>query len=122
MKYEIFKGLKGIRVKQMKKFQPMLQNQKQEIIIYNQTMQESIQYESQDDLVIGQLHARDHIFVEIDSQDLWLKVFLKMDSQGHQSFESEFEIKVDIQTSSKELKIILQKLSISIWNRLCREN
>jgi hypothetical protein len=70
-------------------------------------MQESIQYESQDDLVIGQLHARDHIFVEIDSQDLWLKVFLKMDSQGHQSFESEFEIKVDIQTSSKELKIIL---------------
>ena len=84
-------------------------------------MQESIQYESQDDLVIGQLHARDHIFVEIDAQDIWLKIFLKMDSKD-QSFESEFEIKVDIQTSSKELKIVLQKLSISIWNRLCREN
>ena len=44
-------------------------------------MQESIQYESQDDLVIGQLQARDHIFVDIDSQDIWLKVFLKMNSQ-----------------------------------------
>ena len=35
MKYDDFKGLKGLRVKEMKKFQPMLQNQKQEIIIYN---------------------------------------------------------------------------------------
>jgi hypothetical protein len=85
-------------------------------------MQESIQYESQDDLVIGQLQARDHIFVEIDSQDIWLKVFLKMNSQDEQTFESEFEIKIENQTSSKELKIVLQKLCISIWNRLCREN
>jgi hypothetical protein len=85
-------------------------------------MQESIQYESLDELVNEQLHARDHIFVEVDSQDIWLKVFLKMNSQEDQRFESEFEIKVDNLMSSKELKVVLQKLSISIWNRLCRES
>lgn len=36
MKYEQFKGLKGLKIKNMKKMQ-MLQNQKQEIFIYNQS-------------------------------------------------------------------------------------
>jgi len=42
MKYDHLQGLKGLRVMEMKKFQPILQNMKQEIIIYNQAMQESI--------------------------------------------------------------------------------
>jgi hypothetical protein len=60
--------------------------------------------------------------VGIDAQDLWLKVFLKMDAPNEKSFESEFEIKIINTLSGKELRTVLQKLSISIWNRLCREN
>ena len=70
---------------------------KQEIIVYNQAMQESIQVESNDELVVDKLQAQDHIFVDIDSQDLWLKVFLNMNSkEDDKSFESEFEIKIDL--------------------------
>ena len=38
------------------------------------------------------------------------------------NFESEFEIKIDNNMNGKELKLVIQKLSISIWNRLCEEN
>ena len=38
------------------------------------------------------------------------------------NFESEFEIKIDNSMNGKELKLVIQKLSISIWNRLCEEN
>ena len=70
---------------------------KQEIIVYNQAMQESIQEESNDELVVDKLQAQDHIFVDIDSQDLWLKVFLNMNSkEDDKSFESVFEIKIDL--------------------------
>lgn len=45
-----------------------------------------------------------------------------MEAQNEKAFESEFEIKIDIGMNGRELKSVLQKLSISIWNRLCREN
>jgi hypothetical protein len=45
-----------------------------------------------------------------------------MESQEFKCFDSEFDIKVDNQMSGKVLKTILQKLAISIWNKLCREN
>lgn len=72
--------------------------------------------------MIKSLKARDHIFVNIAAQDLWLKVFLTMEAPNEKAFESEFEIKIDIGLNGRELKSVLQKLSISIWNRLCREN
>jgi regulatory protein YycI of two-component signal transduction system YycFG len=79
MKYEQFKGLKGLKVKEMKK-QQMLQNiqKRQEIFIYNQSIQENLSKldSNKNDLVIKSLKARDHIFVNIDAQDLWIKVFL----------------------------------------------
>ena len=52
MTYDHFKGLRGIRVKEMKKYQTLLQNQKQEIILQNQTKQESIQYDDKNELVV----------------------------------------------------------------------
>lgn len=42
--------------------------------------------------------------------------------EDDKSFESEFEIKIDQNLDGKELKTVLQKLSISVWNRLCDEN
>ena len=45
-----------------------------------------------------------------------------MEAQNEKAFESEFEIKIDIGMNGRELKSVLQKLSISIWNRICREN
>ena len=59
--------------------------------------------------------------MEIESQDLWLKVFLEMDSPGERSFESEFEIKCDQRMLGRKLKEMLQCVSISMWNKLCKE-
>lgn len=110
MKYEQFKGLKGLKVKEMKK-QTMLQNiqKRQEIFIYNQPIQENLSKleSTKNELVIKSLKARDHIFVNIDAQDLWIKVFLKTEAQNEKAFESEFEIKVDIGMNGKELKSVL---------------
>ena len=37
------------------------------------------------------------------------------------TFQANFEIKVDINLDGKELKRLVQKLSISIWNKLSQE-
>ena len=63
----------------------------------------------------------DQILVNVDSQDLWINLFLQMNST-EKNFESDFEIKIDNNMNGKELKLVIQKLSISIWNRLYEEN
>ena len=70
-------------------------------------MQESIQFESEEDFVIGHLGARDHLFVDIESQDLWLKVFLTMNSEDYKCSDSEFEMKMDNKMNGKELKYVI---------------
>lgn len=44
-----------------------------------------------------------------------------MQSPDFTNFESEFEIKIERHLSGKDLKEIMQKLSIQIWNRLCQD-
>jgi hypothetical protein len=77
----------------------------------------AINFMNSDDLVQKQLVANDHIFVDVESQDLWIKVLLKMNSAGDRSFESEFEIKIDLKMTGKHLKSVIQKLSLIIWNQ-----
>jgi hypothetical protein len=69
MKYELFKGLRGVRVTRMEKFTPLYQNNKQEIMIYKEGQQEEINFKFKDEMVRPKLDSRDHLFVDIDSQD-----------------------------------------------------
>jgi hypothetical protein len=84
-------------------------------------MHQSIKYNSEEELVIRHLDARDHLLVGIDSQDIWLKIYLTLNSSEEKCFHSEFEIKIDNNMIGKDLKFVMQKLSISIWNKLYRE-
>jgi hypothetical protein len=67
----------------------------------------AINFDNRDDLVQKQLAPNDRVFVEFESQDLWLKVLLKMNSAGDRSFESEFEIKIDLNTTGEHLKAVI---------------
>lgn len=59
----------------------------------------------------------DHVFVEIESQDLWLKVQLVMQSPDELNIiESNFELKVDFSMNCKHFKEIIQKICLSSWN------
>lgn len=71
------------------------------------------------DLVFKKLRAGDRLFVGIDSQEIWLKISLEMREPDTISFQSDFEIKIDLQTRGKDLKMCIQKLSINLWNQLC---
>ena len=46
---------------------------------------------------------------------------MHLHSPNHKNFQANFEIKVDINLDGKELKRLVQKLSISIWNKLSQE-
>ena len=72
--------------------------------------------------MFNKMQAGDRLLVDIDSQELWLKISLQMRCPDAMSFAAEFEIKIDRKTKGKELKIVIQKLSISLWNRLCSED
>ena len=65
--YEQFQGLKGLRVTEIKKYQPLLENPKQEVMIFNQAVQEQAIYENMEDLVFKKMKAGDRLFVGIDS-------------------------------------------------------
>ena len=75
-----------------------------------------------EDLVFKKMKAGDRLFVGIDSQELWLKVSLEMRAPDTISFQSDFEVKIDQKARGKDLKNVIQKLSISLWNRLCSED
>lgn len=121
IQYEQFQGLKGLRVTEIKKYQPLLENPKQEVMILDHVQEQDI-YENMEDLVFKTMKAGDRLFVGIDSQELWLKVSLEMRDPDTISFQSDFEVKIDQKTKGKELKMVIQKLSIALWNRLCSED
>jgi hypothetical protein len=98
-----FKGLQGLRVKSLSKLSldgASSQNKENEMML-------PINFENREDLVEKQLAPNDRVFVEFESQDIWLKVLLKMNSVGDRSFESEFEIKIDLSMTGKHLKAII---------------
>lgn len=114
MKYEFFKGLKGIRIKEMivqiGDIPGMVQSEQQYHL-----------YEEPDILSKNKLMPRAHILVDIESQDIWISILLRLHSPDFTNFEANFEIKIDQKMNGKELKMLIQKLSISIWNQLCKE-
>ena len=93
----------------------MLENPK-EVMIFNQAVQDGALFEKMEELVFKKLRAGDRLFVGIDSQELWLKVQLEMREPDTISFQSDFEIKIDLSTKGKDLKMCIQKLSINLWN------
>ena len=104
MKYDDLKGLQGLRVKALQKMQSP-----EQVLMFGVEEKIPINFSNMDDLVQKQLVPNDHIFVEIESQDLWIKVLLKMNSAGdiNRSFESEFEIKIEKKMTGKDLKSVI---------------
>jgi hypothetical protein len=103
------KGLQGLRVKSLTKKAEENANltEYQLNLAHEAQLMVAINFENRDDLVQKQLAPNDRVFVEFESQDLWLKVLLKMNSAGDRSFESEFEIKIDLNTTGEHLKAVI---------------
>lgn len=147
LKYDYFKGLKGLRVKNLRvKPNNLLLgfglNEKQpDLLISTKMLNESvashavaaakqeinmdqmrkIEVENQEDLVSNALKTLRHerLYVEMESQDLWLQVKMKM-KNSDVCFISDFDIKSDCSMNGKDLKRVIQKLAISIWNDLIK--
>ena len=66
-----------------------------------------------------QLTKADRLYVQMESQDMWLHVTLRMNNLSEDStVKSDFQIKIDGSMTGGHLKRVMQKLSISIWNRV----
>lgn len=80
-----------------------------------------IEIENQDELVSNVLRPRkgDRLYIEMESQELWLQVKMKM-KNSDVCFISDFDIKSDCNMNGKDLKKVIQKLAISIWNDLIK--
>jgi hypothetical protein len=114
------KGLQGLRVKSLTKVTQSLQNLSENrlnLLTKDTEYIVPINFENRDDLVKRQLAPNDRVFVEFESQDIWIKVLLKMYSVAERSFESEFEIKIDLKMTGKHLKAVIQKLALIFWNQ-----
>ena len=83
-----------------------------------QASMEAVNFESKEDSCMFYFKPKDHILLDIESQDIWLSVILKMSSGGHESYDCQFKIKTDVNMVGAELKTLIQRLCISIWNRL----
>ena len=54
---------------------------------------------------------------------MWLQITLHLSNEGEDfQFKSDFEVKLDCNMNGKQLKRVLQKLCIKIWNRLNNDN
>lgn len=80
-----------------------------------------IEVENQDELVSNVLRPRkgDYLYIEMESQELWLQVKMKM-KNSDVCFISDFDIKSDCNMNGRDLKKVIQKLAISIWNDLIK--
>ena len=80
-----------------------------------------IEVENQEDLVSNVLKPlrRERLYVEMESQDLWLQVKMQM-KNSDVCFISDFDIKSDCSMNGKGLKRVIQKLAISVWNDLIK--
>ena len=98
---------------------PNLKPTKDESVIMDQMRK--IEIENQDELVSNVLRPRkgDRLYIEMESQELWLQVKMKM-KNSDVCFISDFDIKSDCNMNGKDLKKVIQKLAISIWNDLIK--
>ena len=148
MKYDYFKGLTGLRVKNMQVKQPHIllgfdrpvelygsvkgtvnesmmshainpPRQKEESLTFDNMRK--IEIENQDELVSNVLRPRkgDRLYIEMESQELWLRVKMQM-KNSDVCFISDFDIKLDCNMNGRDLKKVIQKLAISIWNDLIK--
>lgn len=62
-----------------------------------------------------------HVLIEIESQDIWISILLKLQSPDFKDFEATFDFKIDQSMTGSELKTLIQKFTISIWNQLCKK-
>ena len=46
----------------------------------------NIRFETEEEIVSKQICAQDHVLVDIDSESIWLKIYLKMICQDHKSY------------------------------------
>lgn len=67
------------------------------------------------------LKDNDHIFCDIDSFDIWIKLSISIDSPFN-SLEAELSLKIDKQMNGIEFAKIIQKLCLQIWNNFCEES
>ena len=101
----------------------MLHGNRREVLLYTQDYLEPMKiYETGDELVHQRLQPNYHLHIDIESVDMWLKCYLFMDAINLFSYAVEFEIKIEQRILGKELKNLLMYMSISIWNKLCKES
>lgn len=130
-KYDHLKGLTGLRVTEIKMLNPNFASYNTRDTKNHQTRpgtNETAGFnkyvtvpDDEDSFCENILASNGHVIVDIESQDIWLNCILKLQSPDFRNFQSSFEIKVDGSISGGDLMTLLQKLSISIWNKLCRE-
>jgi hypothetical protein len=58
-------------------------------------------------MAVNKFNPSDHIFLDITSNDIWLKVYIKMECIDFKIFDSEFEIKVNFNMNCKDLKKVI---------------
>ena len=71
-----------------------------------------------DQTVQHSLRPKDHLLVQVQRKELWVKIMSKMFSQNNQKIRSDFDVKFDITMSGKDLKKMVQKIAIKIWNQI----
>lgn len=59
------------------------------------------------------------LVLDIDSFDIWLSIKLVM-AQGQNVIEAEMDLKVEKTILLSEFNMLLQKLSLKVWNECCQ--
>lgn len=76
--------------------------------------------DDEEEYVAEKLRPRDHLLVMVEQKDIWIKINTEH-TLDKMKFVTNFVVKVDVKWNGLEIKAIIQKLVLSIWNRLISE-
>eukprot|EP00347_Sterkiella_histriomuscorum_P001523 403371706 len=115
-KYEYLRGLSGLQAVELKKVQLNLKKQNSvSNILKNPQVLVPIEGRIQD-----HLKPHDHILCDIESNDLWIKFNIQMDSFVTQ-IDVELELKVFRDMTGTQFTHTIQKLCIQLWKQFSTE-
>lgn len=74
-----------------------------------------------EDQIIDHLRHNDNLVCSIESLDIWVMVHIKMISE-QRSLEVDLQVKLEKTMDIEDLKQVLQKISLQVWNTLCTQS
>ena len=104
-RFALFSGLAGLEAKE----------------IFKRSKETLVKIPLENTLRAHDIGAEETLYFTLTSKEVWLKVLLQLDSTD-EFFNGSMEIKVNLSMNMKEIKDMLCRLAIMLWNTISQKD